>query len=113
MKLSKRPRLDYVTALQAVADYQLICTCGALWQFLAELAVAYREAEARRQRRPIGAHFASGVIAHELARLLDLDPAELTPAARLYLLGDDRAAIVLPLLHGYAERLRRDGKGVV
>lgn len=111
-KITRRPRLDHATALQAVADYQLIVACGALGQFRAELTVAYREAEAFRLRRPIGAHFATEVIGHDLARLLDLDPAELIPAARLYLMGDDRPAIVLRALREFAERLRRDGKGV-
>lgn len=107
-RLPKRPRLDYATASQAVADYQLIVSYGALGQFRAELTVAYREAEAHRLRRPIGAHFAAEVIAHDLARLADLDPAELMPAVRLYLMGDDRTAVVLRLLRDFAERVRNE-----
>ncbi len=110
-KLSKRPRLDYATLQQAVADYQLIVSRGALGQFRVELTVTYREAEAARLRRPIGAYFQAKVITGELARLLDLDPAELMPAVEAYFMGDDRTAIVLRVLRDFAERLRRDGKG--
>lgn len=111
-RIAKRPRIDYATALQAVADYQLIVSCGALGQFRAELTVAYREAEAHRQRRPIGAYLQARLLAGELARWLDLDPDELLPAVEAFFMGDDRTAIALRVLREFAERLRRDGKGV-
>jgi len=110
--IAQRPRLDHATALQAVADYQRVVACGAREQLHSELRTAYREAESHRLRRPIGAFFQAKVTTGELARLLDLDPAELLPAVEAFFMGDDRTAIALRVLREFAERLRRDGKGV-
>lgn len=107
-KLSKRPRLDYVTALQAVADYQLIVTCGALTQFESELRAAYREAEADRQRLTNSAFFAVHFVPRDLGRVLGISPAELVPAAEAYFLGADRTGIVLRVLRDLADRVRHE-----
>lgn len=105
-------RLDHVTVARAVADYMTIIASGAEAQLRHELAAAYRTAEAYRLRRPIGAEFQAATIARGLAHTLDLPEAELLPAARAYLMGDDRVAVALAVLHEMAERLRRERKGV-
>lgn len=107
-KIPRFPRLDQPTALQAVANYQIVSRCGALGQLRDELAVAYREREQERVRQPIGADFYAQVIAQELARLIDYDPGELLTVARQYLMGDDRTTVALNTLHDLAERLRHE-----